>query len=253
MTVSPTPASSFQPDNQERIPFTDTDEAPTDELQELLDAGNGEEDDLTVGPNDEMGRQDFLQLLTTQLQVQDPLNPLEAEEMAAQLAQFSSVEQLLNINNTLTEQGNSQDRLADRIDSSVASNLLGKRVQAAGQELEWTGQESVPVSFEVDDSASEATVTISNADGQEVYSQNLGSLSEGDHEFVWDGRDGDGQELPPGSYTFSVEAQDSNGDRVDTSTFLSGRVSRVSFTGEGTKVQVGDAKIPLDQIENVRE
>lgn len=254
MTISPSAPSPNFASQEQSAPNNANSAGDIEELLgERTEPQSAEDGELAVGPDDEMGRQDFLQLLTTQLQVQDPLNPMEAEEMAAQLAQFSSVEQLININDTLEQQGGNQGQLAERIDSSMASNLLGKQVQADGNQIEFTGDGEVPITFDLAADASDTTVTVLDRAGQEVYTQEMGSLSEGNHEFMWNGENENGEEMPPGTYAFRVDAQDAEGDRVEASTLLSGQVDRVTFGSEQTLVQVGDTKVPLDQIRNVRE
>lgn len=87
-----------------------------------------------------MGKDDFLRLLVTQLGNQDPLNPMDGQEFAAQLAQFSSVEQLLNISDVLAQNGEMNGLLAQSINSGVASGLIGKTVQASGNAISWDGE-----------------------------------------------------------------------------------------------------------------
>lgn len=201
----------------------------------------------------QMGKEDFLQLLVAQLKSQDPMNPLKGQEFAAQLAQFSSLEQLLNINETLGNQSTSNGRLANRINSSMATNLLGKEVQATGNSIQWLGEaDEVPLSFELTDPASDVTITIRDATGEPVFKQEMGSLSAGLHDFAWDGADGNGNEVPRGNYTFSVEAVDSDGNAVETTSYLNGTVDRVTFGSDsGPLLWVNDNPIPMDQVLSV--
>lgn len=199
----------------------------------------------------ELGKQDFLELLTTQLKSQDPMNPMKGQDFAAQLAQFSSLEQLLNINETLTGQSTSNGLLAERINSSMAAGFLGKEVQASGTALQWTGDGEVPLSFDLASPASDVTVKIKDATGQPVFEQDMGSLNAGFHELAWDGTDANGNEVPRGSYTFSIEAADSNGDMVDTTPYLSGTVDRVTFGSNGPMLWVNGKQIPLNQVRSI--
>lgn len=199
----------------------------------------------------ELGKQDFLKLLTTQLKAQDPMSPMKGQEFAAQLAQFSSLEQLLNINETLGSQNDSNGLLASRLNSSIAADFLGKEVQAAGNALQWTGEGEVPLSFDLGGPASDVALTIRDATGRPVFKQTMGGLSAGFHEFAWDGTNADGEEVARGNYTFSVEATDSNGTAIEASPYQNGTVDRVTF-GEGEPtLWVNGSQIPLSQVRSL--
>lgn len=199
----------------------------------------------------ELGKQDFLKLLTTQLKAQDPMSPMKGQEFAAQLAQFSSLEQLLNINETLGGQSTSNGILASRINSSMAADLLGKEVQAGGNALQWNGEDDVPLGFELAGPATDVQVTVRDGTGRPVFQQDMGGLSAGFHEFAWDGRNADGDEVPRGSYTFSVEAADNNGTAVDAAPFQNGPVDRVTFGNGEPTLWVNGNPIPLSQVRSL--
>lgn len=199
----------------------------------------------------EMGKEDFLKLLVTQLKTQDPMNPMEDQEFAAQLAQFSSLEQLLNINETLGQQSTATGSLAERINSNMATDMIGKEVQAEGDQIIWAGEGETPLGFDLDAAAAEVQVTVYDAAGQPVFDQKMGSLDEGVHEFAWDGQDADGNELPHGSYTFSVEAVDSEGEAVSATSYVNGTVDRVTFGDNGPLLWVNDRQISMDQVRSI--
>lgn len=199
----------------------------------------------------QLGKQDFLQLLTTQLKAQDPMNPMEGQEFAAQLAQFSSLEQLLNINETLGGQSTSNGVLASRINSSMAADFLGKAVQAGGNALQWNGADEVPLGFELAGPASDVTITVRDQTGKPVFQQDVGGLSAGYHEFAWDGQNADGEGVPRGSYAFSVEAADSNGTAVDASPYQNGTVDRVTFGDGEPTLWINGNPIPLSQVRSL--
>lgn len=199
----------------------------------------------------QLGKQDFLQLLTTQLKTQDPMNPMKGQEFAAQLAQFSSLEQLLNINETLGSQSTSNGLLAARLNRSVAADFLGKQVQAGGNVLQWNGEDEVPLGFELAGPAADVTVTIRDATGRPVFQQDMGGLTAGFHEFAWDGNNGDGDEVPRGRYTFTIEAADTNGTAVEAAPFQNGAVDRVTFSDGEPTLWVNDTPIPLSQVRSL--
>lgn len=198
-----------------------------------------------------LGKQDFLKLLTTQLKAQDPMSPMKGQEFAAQLAQFSSLEQLLNINETLSGQSSSNGLLASRLNSSMAADFLGKEVQAGGNALQWTGDGDVPLGFDLAGPATDVRLTIRDATGNPVFQQDMGGLNAGFHEFAWDGTNADGEDVARGSYSFTVEAADSNGTAIEASPYQSGTVDRVTF-GEGEPtLWVNGSQIPLSQVRSL--
>ena len=201
----------------------------------------------------QMGKEDFLQLLVAQLKSQDPMNPMKGQEFAAQLAQFSSLEQLLNINETLSGQSTSNGLLAERINSSMASDFLGRTVQAQGNSIQWTSGDDVPLSFDLASPAADVQITIRDATGQPVFQQDMGSLSAGQHAFAWDGVNENGDEVPRGSYTFEIAAADSNGDAVDSTPYLNGTVDRVTFGSDGPMLWVNGQQVPLNQVRSVAQ
>lgn len=205
----------------------------------------------TAADNTKMGKQDFLKLLVTQLRNQDPMKPMKGQEFAAQLAQFSSLEQLINIDETLSSQQGSNGILAESINSGLAADMLGTRVQAQGNYATWRDNGDLPLHFELGSPAASATITIRNSAGQVVRTEDLGTLAGGHQTFEWDGSNNDGETVPNGTYQFSIEATDSQGVPVDTTTFLNGTVDRVTFGQDGIMLWIGDTKVPLDQVRSM--
>lgn len=199
-----------------------------------------------------LDRDDFLLLLVTQLQNQDPLNPLEGHEFAAQLAQFSSVEQLIGIGETLAQNNEANSILAQSINSGVAAGLIGKEVDALSTELSWAGDE-VDFGFNLPQTAQSVEVTVLNDAGKPVRTFELGSRNGGEIDLRWDGRDDGGTELPEGRYTFSVQALDASGEPIAVdSSFTRGTVDRISFGPDGIQLWLDDVAIPMSAVLTVR-
>jgi flagellar basal-body rod modification protein FlgD len=186
----------------------------------------------------------FLQLLTTQLQNQDPLSPLDTNQFTQQLVQFSQVEQLLNMNSSL----NTLISLQKASQSSDALNYVGANVVASGGTAQLTGGQAT-WSFSAAKPAT-ATITITNASGQLVYSQNT-TVSAGAQSFNWNGLDSNGKRQPDGAYTISVTAQDATGQPVSVSTDVQGVVSSVDMTQTPPLLMIGSQSFTLDQIKQV--
>jgi len=196
---------------------------------------------------EKLGRDDFMTLLITQLKNQDPLNPLESDEFAAQLAQFSSLEQLFNVNENLEVMRVNQDQNA----RLQALGFLGKEVIAEGDtfSLEEGGiQKGRFISRE----GGQCTVTIRDSNGNPVRRLLLGSLQAGTHTFQWDGRNESGDWSDPGIYTFEISIVTGDGRMLDAETQISGRVTSVNMEGDSPLLYVGDVPIALSQVLDIR-
>lgn len=189
----------------------------------------------------------FLTLLTSQLQNQDPLEPLETNEFTQQLIQFTQVEQSIATNENL--------ELLISLNQAAASggtvSYLGQTVVADGAT---SALEAGAASWNYDlaRDAETTTLTVTNANGQVVYSGE-GDKQKGAHSFTWNGKDQDGNTLPDGLYTLSIEAKDSGGNAITASTTISGRVTAIDFSSSDPLLTVGGVKIGLDKVKSVSE
>ena len=197
----------------------------------------------------ELDRDAFLNLLVTQLQNQDPLNPTDSAEFTAQLAQFSSLEQLGNVNDNLKQLKNFQAS----INNSQAVTLIGKEITANGNSLNLADGQPAGCQFKLDGDAGLAVVSISDPTGGFVKSFENQDLAAGQHTLYWDGTDQNGNLAASGNYTFEVLAADANGNRIETTTFFNGQVNKVVFENNTTYLMAGDQRVALGDIVQVGE
>ncbi len=216
-----------------------------------------------------LGEQDFLLMLITQLSNQDPLNPMEGTEFASQLAQFTSVEQLLSLNETLggrgetfnllaetmgeslLAQGDMLFLLADSLNRSAATSLIGMSVDVPGNLVPWNGDTAAPMIVELDAPAATLHVTLRDENGETVQTFTLEGVEAGRHELIWDGLDAEGNPLPEGVYTFEVQAFDEAGSLVGAMPLMNGTVDRVSFGPDGVRVWVNGQAVPYAEIRSI--
>jgi flagellar basal-body rod modification protein FlgD len=207
-------------------------------------------------PSSVVGKDDFLKMLVTQMRYQDPMDPMKGTEFAAQLAQFSSVEQLNNLNTQMEESLQANNMLATSINNALATTLIGKQVRFPSNTLSVgaTASETNPVKFGyvLSQEASSVTIEIKNARGEVVrtLSSDKGEAEAwvGDHLVPWDGLDNYGEKVAPGKYTYKVKAADAAGTELTTANYVLGAVTAVRYKSDGAVFVVGGEEIPLSEI-----
>jgi flagellar basal-body rod modification protein FlgD len=214
-----------------------------------LDTVKMAESTPSTSNNNILGKDDFLQLLVTQLQAQDPLDPLESAEFTAQLAQFSSLEQLQSINDNMK---NLQLYQAS-MNNAQAVSLIGKTVKAPGNSIHLNDGTSNDIHFELGTDARSVLVNVYSGDGNLVKTIDAGPLSVGDQTLSWDGTGNDGRQMPDGVYAFEILAVDANDAVVDATTFATGTVTAVSFENGTARLMVGGMEIPMSSVLQVTE
>jgi flagellar basal-body rod modification protein FlgD len=197
---------------------------------------------------DELGREDFLTLLIAQLQNQDPLNPLESADFTAQLAQFSSLEQLFGMNETLAV---IQQNLAAQQNGNVL-DYIGKVVKTNGNTVFIKEGNMESNAYTLEDEA-EVTIYIYDAEGVEVRRIYAGWNEAGEHDLSWDGRDNNGDLVGDGVYFFEVEAVDEDGFTVPYSAYLTGEVTGVTYQNSIPYLMIGNNLVAPESVIEVAE
>ncbi len=198
--------------------------------------------------NNELGKDAFFKLMLTQLKQQDPTNPLKSHEMAAQLAQFSSVEQLTNMNQTLTKMSQ-KDGKGTQFE---VLNLIGKMVSGdSGQIDRKKGDKEHTIEFNLSGPADKATITIKDDKGIKIKTYDIKDLQKGKNQLVWNGLHGDGNDARVGQYSAHIEALH-QGRKVAASTQFKGTVDGVQFTANGPVLKVGAKTLNLRDIKEIQ-
>lgn len=196
-----------------------------------------------------LDRADFMHLFVTELQYQDPMKPMDSQEMASQLAQFNMVD-LLNDNNETMKKLLESDRSRTRF---TAVGLIGQRVRYQGKELLVEKKGPAPFDLSLDDPCVSCKVTIRDGDGKVIRSWNMGALDPGVHPLDWDGTDEAGNPVEPGVYHVTIEATDNKDNPVKVTTITTGIVSGLQFPKDGLpKLAIEDGPtVSLADIESV--
>lgn len=195
-----------------------------------------------------LGKDDFLNLLVTQLRYQDPLEPLQDSDFVAQLSQFSSLEQLENINTNLGYSNELDYVLSQTIANTMATTIIGKEVEATGNSVYHQYDKSDEVHFKLSGEAQTAEIQIYNESGSLVRTLTADNLGEGMNSVEWDGKDDAGTKVPGGEYTFSVTAKDSAGNDLEVETRIVGIVDSVRYENGQGWLMIGNQKISMSDI-----
>lgn len=194
-----------------------------------------------------LGKDDFLKLLVTQLQNQDPLNPTDNTQFVSQLAQFSSLEGITNLNTTLE---GTTSKLTS-IENYSTAGLIGRYVNAEGNSFDYSST-PVTIGYNLAGDAAKVNFSVYDSSGNLVKSTDLGTESAGDYTAAWDGTKTDGTAAPAGTYTFTVTATDSSNGAIGVTSYTGGQVSGVSFDASGTaSIMVGGTTITQDKIKTI--
>lgn len=198
----------------------------------------------------QLGKEDFLRLLTVQLRYQDPLNPLSDTDFIAQMAQFSSLEQLQNMNKSLELGLSSEAQLHTAFQNNLATSLVGKTVQIPTAEIVYDGDNSATVSYLLDSDARSARLQVLDATNRLVREFELPSTaSRGSVE--WDGGSNLGAKVPPGAYRVLVLAEDALGRPLKAEALMDVRVQAVRFGDGEVKIWANDRELTLDDLRGV--
>jgi flagellar basal-body rod modification protein FlgD len=211
---------------------------------ELSSAGSTTGD---VANANELGKNDFLKLLVAQLEAQDPLDPQSAEDFSAQLAQFSSLEQLTNVNENLTQ----IESFEQAVNNASLVNLIGKNVDSPGDRIDFNSGDTKSLNFTLSEEAAQVEVDIFDSTGNKVTTLALSNQSAGNNQAIWNGNDATGKQVPSGAYTFQVKAQTLNGEEIPAQTFISGKITDVVFDKDGAQAIINGQKTAVSEISRV--
>ena len=187
----------------------------------------------------------FLQLLVTQLQHQDPLQPMDANQFTQQLVQFASVEQQINQNANLEKLVTMQQNAV----AGSAINYLGTMVEVDGSTMSLQGG-SAAAMYTLPEKAAQTTITVTDMNGFTVLTRS-GETAAGAHTFTWDGQTANGTMLADGSYKIQVSAKSDDGTALDVSTQTLALVSGVVSDGDEPKLVIGDEQVALSDVRSV--
>jgi flagellar basal-body rod modification protein FlgD len=185
-----------------------------------------------------LGKDDFLKIMITQMQHQDPTNPFKAEQMAQEMAQFTSVEQMQNMNSSLKQMAQQHNPL----EKLAMTSLIGKTVTVDRDRFPHSEGENESLSFTLPRSAKNVQIALINESGEVVLQKDLGPQKGGENTFAWDGLKENHLPAKGGNYMFRIEAKDDRDQAIQMDSQHQAKVVGVSFEGQEPVLLVGDAK-----------
>ena len=196
---------------------------------------------------DTLGKSDFLLLLVTQFKYQDPLNPMDDKEFVAQLSQFSSLEQLMNLNTSmdaLTSATKDQQMMN-------AANYIGKDVAAGGNGIAKTDESISKFYWAIGSDMAKGSLYVYDQNMNLIYGESLGARAAGTYTFDWSGKDSAGHAALNGVYYVRLSCEDANGQSMLVDTAVTGRVESVLNNNGETYLRLTDGRMVA--LKGVRE
>jgi len=206
---------------------------------------------VDTGSMQTLGKDDFLKLLVAKLTNQDPLDPIEDEAFVADLAQFSTLEQMQNINNSLQNSLDWDYLQMQTINNTMATSLIGKKVHASFNNIYLDEDNTPQISFNTTEYAESVNIRIMSSDGTVVRTLTMEEAPAGTNSIPWDGRDESGQRVPQGYYTIEVSAVDASGESFTPSTFVEGKVTGVVYRDGSAYLHINGLEIPLADVTSI--
>ncbi|MGD9156979.1 MAG: flagellar hook capping FlgD N-terminal domain-containing protein [Desulfobacteraceae bacterium] len=205
-----------------------------------------EENPYATPEEDRLGRDAFMKLFLAQMNHQDPLNPMDTSQFSAQLAQFSTLEQLYNVNENLE----SIESIQSNDSRYQVLNLIGKEVQAESNKLILSDGESAKGAFHLEETA-ECVIRIYDEDGNAIRDIELDLLEAGNHTFEWEGLDDEGNLLTSGMYIYALRAVSPSGDIVASEKYIQGTITRVNMESEEPVMYIDQIPLTMAQLKNI--
>lgn len=203
--------------------------------------------DTTTTHKTSLDQTDFMTILLAQLKYQDPNNPMDDTEMAAQLVQYSNLEALNKINDGVQSLVDSNSN--DNILSGV--NYIGKSIKSTGYNLTMSSGTVSTLYYSLGEAVTDVTANVYDEDGDLIRSEALGSKGIGDYSYVWDGKDTNGTAMTDGTYGVIVKATNAEGANVLVQSQISGKVTGVKTSNGTVFLELADGRTV--ELANVTE
>jgi len=218
-------------------------------IQTLEPVVRNEAPQNSTGASSKLGKEEFLKLFMAQMQYQNPLEPLKGTEFTAQLAQFSQLEQMWNINENLKN----NQLFLNSLNNAQAVNFIGKNIKAVGNSVYLKEGDSAFIHYKLKEDAAKVFVHIYDTNGNLVTTLELKNQKAGEQKLEWDGKDDKGNSLGSGQYSFEIEAYDANEKRIDVTSYIQGEVTGVTYEETIVYLLLGEQKIAISDVIEIKK
>jgi len=203
----------------------------------------------STGAYSRLGKEEFLKLFMAQMQYQNPLEPLKGTEFTAQLAQFSQLEQMWNINENLKN----NQLFLNSLNNAQAVNFIGKNIKAVGNSVYLKEGDSAFIHYKLKGDAAKVFVHIYDTNGNLVTTLELKNQKAGEQKLEWDGKDDKGNSLGSGQYSFEIEAYGADEKRIDVISYIQGEVTGVTYEENIVYLLLGEQKIAISDVIEIKK
>jgi flagellar basal-body rod modification protein FlgD len=197
----------------------------------------------STAPKQDLDKDAFLKLLVEQLKHQDPTTPMDGKDLAAQLAQFTSVEQLTQLNTNVQAATQASQMTALTNQSALSASLIGRQVEATGDMMSVGADGAPKVTVDISGSGGKGTLTLTDSSGDVIATRDLGTLKGGDGQTLT--LPGD---LPAGTWHYSLAVKGADGSSQNVTTYVTGVVNAVEFKNGKIVLNAGGLEISLDDL-----
>ncbi|NTW77570.1 MAG: flagellar hook capping protein [Syntrophaceae bacterium] len=197
----------------------------------------------TAKSDNTLGQDAFMTMLIAELKSQDPLNPMEGKDFAAQLAQFSSLQQLSNLNTTMSN----LPSYLQAFSNAQMAGLIGDEATASGDTVTVSGS-ATNIAFKLPSNIAGGTLKIYNSSGSQVGSADLGSLKAGINSVAWNTSN-----VNQGNYTYEISAVDKSGNAVTAEKLISGTVTGVTFKNDTAYLTINGQEVAFSNIMSINK
>ena len=209
-------------------------------------SNNGVE--YTTKSNSDLDKDAFLKLMLAQLQNQDPLEPLDGTDYSAQLAQFSSLEQMQNINDTLNMSLDANYLLTQSINNTMTAGMIGQEVKIAGDTIKNEGQDEAVIGYDLLADAQEIKINIYDSNNVLVKTYEDLDTDAGQYKLSWDFTDDNGNDVSVGDYRVEIEAKTLGLKEMEVPQYLVGKIGAVRFSADNTTIVVNDIEYDISEV-----
>lgn len=195
-----------------------------------------------------LGKDDFLQLMITKLRYQDPMNPMDDADFIAQLAQFSTLEQMNNIATGIAASNQWDFLQMQSINNSMATGLIGKDIKATYNGVYVDATNKPQITYTTDEFVTDVEFTVRDAAGNMIATLKDSNIEPGVNSIEWDGRDNQGNRVEQGYYTIEVSATNGSGQTIRPRLSLIGTVETIVYREGAAFLRVNGTEIPLGDV-----